>query len=76
MRKIFCHKLQKEADGLEFPPFPGELGEKIYNEISQPAWQMWINHQTMLINEYRLNTSDKKSRQFLIAEMEKFLFGN
>ncbi len=75
MRKIFCHKLQKEADGLEFAPLPGELGQKIYNEISQTAWQMWLNHQTMLINEYRLNMSDKKSREFLITEMEKFLFG-
>ena len=72
---IFCTKLQQEAEGLPKPPYPGILGEKIYNHISQAAWQMWKSHQTMLINEYHLNVLDPKARQFLEEEMEKFLFG-
>lgn len=75
-RLIFCQKLQKEAEGLDFPPYPGELGKKIYQHISKQAWQQWLNHQTMLINEYRLNMLDAKAREFLAKEMEKFLFGN
>lgn len=75
-RTIFCTKLQKEAEGLDFPPYPGELGQRIYNQISKPAWQAWLGHQTMLINEYRLNLLEPKAREFLTKEMEKFLFGN
>lgn len=75
MRPIYCSKLNKEAEGLAAPPLPGELGGKIYDHISQEAWQMWIDHQTMLINEYRLSMRDPKARQFLLQEMEKFLFG-
>lgn len=71
---IFCVKLQKEDEGLDFPPYPGALGEKIYNNISQKAWQMWLNQQTMLINEYRLSLVDAKAREFLLQEMQKFLF--
>ncbi len=74
-RKLFCEKLKTEADGLNAPPYPGELGQKIYQSISAQAWQMWINHQTMLINEYRLSLVDPKARTFLREEMEKFLFG-
>lgn len=74
-RRIFCQKLQREATGLAFPPIPGELGKRIYEHISQEAWQSWLNHQTMLINEYRLSMIDAKSRAFLLTEMEKFLFG-
>lgn len=74
-RIINCKKLHKEAEGLAQPPFPNELGQRIYNEISKEAWQMWVNHQTMLINEYRLSLIDPKSRAFLLQEMEKFLFG-
>lgn len=72
---IFCQKLQQQAEGLDYPPYPGELGQKIYNNISKQAWQQWLNHQTMLINEYRLNMLDSKARDFLRTEMEKFLFG-
>lgn len=75
-RMIFCAKLQQDAEGLDAPPYPGELGQRIYLEISKPAWQMWLDHQTMLINEYRLSMLDPKSRQFLADEMEKFLFGD
>jgi len=73
---IFCHKLKHQAEGLDFPPYPGELGKKIYREISKEAWQQWLNRQTMLINEYRLNMLDNKAREFLATEMEKFLFSD
>jgi len=74
-RTIFCQKLQTEAEGLDFPPYPGDLGKKIYENISKQAWQQWLGHQTMLINEYRLSMTDAKAREFLAGEMEKFLFG-
>ena len=74
-RLIHCTKLQKEAEGLAQPPLPGEKGKKIYDHISQEAWQLWLNHQTMLINEYRLSMIDPKSRAFLMQEMDNFLFG-
>lgn len=76
MSVIYCTKLNKEAEGLTQPPLPGELGKKIHTSISQEAWQMWINHQTMLINEFRLSLIDPKARTFLLKEMENFLFGN
>ena len=75
-RTVYCLKLQKEGEGLDFRPYPGELGDRIFNNICKEAWQEWINHQTILINEYRLNLMDQKSRQFLAQEMEKFLFGD
>lgn len=75
-RMIFCHKLQKQAQGLEKPPYPGELGQRIYDSISDEAWQAWVNHQKMLINEYRLNLLDAAAKQKLRTEMEKFLFGD
>ena len=75
MNKVHCQKLDIEADGLLEPPYPGDLGQRIYNHISQQAWNLWLAHQTMLINEYKLSLIDKKSRDFLLTEMEKFLFG-
>jgi len=74
-RHIYCLKLNKEAEGLDQLPIPGELGKKIYEHISKEAWQEWLTHQTMLINEYRLSMIDPKSRDFLMKEMESFLFG-
>jgi len=74
-RMVQCAKLNKEAPGLDRPPYPGELGKRIYLEISAEAWQAWIRHQTMLINEYRLTPVDPKARKLLATEMEKFLFG-
>ncbi|RDI48699.1 oxidative damage protection protein [Aquicella lusitana] len=74
--KVHCAKLNKEAEGLMHPPLPGAMGQKIYEQISSEAWQMWLNHQTMLINEYRLSMIDPKARTFLMQEMEKFLFGS
>ena len=73
--KVFCVKLQKEGDALKFPPVPGQLGQRVQQNICQEAWDQWLEHQTILINEYRLNMLDKSARQFLNAEMEKFLFG-
>lgn len=75
-RIIHCVKLNSEAEGLSHPPLPGDLGKRIYEHISKEAWQLWINHQTMLINEYRLSMADAKSRAFLMQEMENFLFGD
>jgi Fe-S cluster biosynthesis and repair protein YggX len=74
-RTIHCVKLNTEAEGLDFAPWPGPLGQRIYESISKTAWQQWMAHQTMLLNEYRLNPLDPKSREFLTTEMEKFLFG-
>lgn len=72
---IHCKKLGLESEGLSSPPLPGALGQRIYENISQKAWDLWLSHQTMLINEYKLSLIDKKSRDFLTQEMEKFLFG-
>lgn len=75
-RLIHCAKLNKEAEGLTSPPYPGALGKKIFEEISQEAWQQWLGRQTMFINEYRLNLTEKEARDFLRVEMEKFLFSD
>ncbi len=74
-RRVQCLFLGEEADGLDRIPYPGELGKRIYENISKDAWQQWLRHQTMLINEYRLTPIEPKARQFLVEEMEKFLFG-
>ncbi|MBI2790665.1 MAG: oxidative damage protection protein [Gammaproteobacteria bacterium] len=73
-RIVFCQKLQKDAPGLTRVPYPGPLGQRIFDSISMEAWQLWLKHQTLLINENRLNVLDPKSRSFLETEMEKFLF--
>ena len=75
-RLIYCTKLRKEAEGLMSPPYPREIGQRIYEHISKEAWQLWIEHQTRLINEYRLNLLDGKARKFLMTELEKFLFSD
>ena len=74
-RTVKCVKLGKEAEGLKMPPYPGELGKRIFDNVSQEAWKQWLGHQTMLINEYRLAPFETKARQFLEQEMEKFFFG-
>ena len=74
-RMVKCVKLGKEAEGLDRPTYPGELGKRIYAEVSKEAWQMWLRQQTMLINEYRLSPVDPKARKFLEEQMEKFFFG-
>ena len=75
-RMVQCLKLDKELPGLVRPTYPGDLGKRIYLNISQEAWTSWVNHQTMLINEYRLTPVDPKARKFLEEEMEKFLFSD
>ncbi len=72
---VQCVLLKTEAPGLDKPPYPGPLGQRVYENVSKQAWQQWINHQTMLINEYRLTPIDPKARKFLEGEMEKFFFG-
>ena len=74
-RKVNCVLLGKEADGLDYAPYPGELGQRIYDNVSKVAWQRWLAHQTMLINEYRLTPMEPEARKFLETEMEKFFFG-
>jgi Fe-S cluster biosynthesis and repair protein YggX len=73
-RTIQCSYLKKEAEGLDFAPYPGELGKRIYNEISKEAWAGWMKHQTMLVNENRLNLADARARQYLARQMENYLF--
>ena len=75
-RMVNCIKLGKEAEGLDFQPYPGELGKKVFENVSKQAWEQWMSHQTMLINEYRLNPLDPKSRKMIEQEMEKFFFGD
>jgi len=75
-RMVNCIKLGKEAEGLDMLTYPGELGQKIFESISKEAWQGWVNHQTMLMNEYRLSPINPKDRKFLEEEMEKFLLGD
>jgi Fe-S cluster biosynthesis and repair protein YggX len=74
-RMVHCVKLEREAEGLDRPPYPGELGQRIFEHVSKEAWQQWLRHQTMLINEYRLVAFEPKARKFLAGEMEKYFFG-
>jgi len=71
---VNCLKLKQEAEGLDFPPYPGELGKKIWQSISKQAWQEWMDVQTRLVNENRLNLADARARKYLKEQMEKFLF--
>ena len=74
-RMIQCVYLKREAPGLDRAPYPGPLGQRIFENVSKEAWAKWLSHQTMLMNEYRLTPVDPKARKFLEAEMEKFFFG-
>jgi Fe-S cluster biosynthesis and repair protein YggX len=74
-RKVQCVVLKREAEGLERPTYPGELGKRVYENVSKEAWGRWVKHQVMLINEYRLSPVDPKARKMLESEMEKFFFG-
>lgn len=74
-RTVACVVLGQDAEGLDYQPYPGELGQRIFASVSKEGWQRWLKHQTMLINEYRLTPVDPKARKFLVAEMEKFFFG-
>jgi Fe-S cluster biosynthesis and repair protein YggX len=72
---VHCVVLKREAEGLDRPMYPGPLGKRIFENVSKEAWQRWVKHQIMLINEYRLVPIEPKARKFLEAEMEKFFFG-
>ena len=71
-RTVMCRKYRRELEGLAQPPFPGPRGQKIFDSVSKQAWQEWLAHQTLLINERRLNMMDRNTRAFLEEEMEKF----
>ena len=75
-RTVQCILLKKEAEGLAFPPYPGELGKRILENVSHEAWQQWLRHQTMLVNENRLNLADARARQYLARQMENYFFGS
>lgn len=72
---VHCVVLDREAEGLDYPPYPGDLGQRIMENVSKEGWQKWLAHQTMLINENRLSPVDPDARKFLEREMEKFFFG-
>ena len=75
-RTVQCIHLKKEGEGLDFAPYPGELGKRIYQGVSKEAWALWMKHQTMLVNENRLNLADLRARQYLARQMEQFFFGD
>lgn len=75
-RMVFCRKYQQELEGLDFPPYPGAKGVDIFNNVSKKAWQEWMSHQTMLINEKRLNVMDTGTKVYLNEQMLKFLSGD
>jgi Fe-S cluster biosynthesis and repair protein YggX len=72
---VHCVKLGREAEGLDFPPYPGELGKRIFEQVSKEAWAQWLEQQTTLVNENRLNLADRKAREYLAQQMEKHFFG-
>ena len=74
-RSVVCRKYKKEMEGLDTPPYPGPKGQEIYETVSKQAWQEWLQHQTMIINERQLNMMEPKARKFLTEQMEKFLAG-
>ena len=75
-RTVNCVKLQKEAEGLDFPPYPGELGKKLWESVSKEAWKGWLEQQKMLVNENQRNLTDKKARDYLAQQTEKYFFGS
>ncbi len=75
-RMVMCKKLGKELPGMEVAPMKGDIGERIYNEVSQEAWALWLKHSTMVINEYRLNPSEPQARETLAKQLDEFLFGD
>ena len=74
-RTVKCIKLGREAEGLDFPPYPGELGKRIFDNVSKEAWKQWLEQQKMLVNENRLNLADRKARDYLVQQMDRHFFG-
>ena len=75
-RTVQCLKLKKEAEGLDYPPYPGDLGKRIFDSVSKEAWKQWLDQQKMLVNENRLSLADKKARDYLAQQMDKHFFGS
>lgn len=75
-RTVHCIKLGREAEGLDTPPYPGPLGQRIFESVSREAWKAWLEHQKMLVNENRLSLADPKARRYLAEQMEKHFFGD
>lgn len=75
-RTVRCVKLGRDAEGLDFAPFPGDMGKRVFENVSKEAWKGWLEHQKMLVNENRLNLADKKARDYLTQQMEKHFFGS
>ena len=75
-RQVMCVKLKREAEGLDFPTYPGDLGRRIFENVSKEAWKNWLEQQKMLVNENRLNLADKKARDYLVQQMERQFFGD
>jgi Fe-S cluster biosynthesis and repair protein YggX len=75
LKTVTCVRLKKELPGLDFPPYPGEFGQRILENVSKQAWEEWLNHQTMLINENRVNALNPEARKYLKTQCESFLFG-
>lgn len=75
-RQVMCVKFKREAEGLDFPPYPGPLGKRVFDNVSKEAWKQWLEQQKMLVNENRLNLADKKTRDYLAQQMEKHFFGD
>ncbi|MFA7243546.1 MAG: oxidative damage protection protein [Sulfuricellaceae bacterium] len=76
VRTVNCIKLGREADGLDFPPYPGDLGKRIFENVSKEAWAGWLRQQTMLINENRLSMADPQARKYLAQQVEAYFFGD
>ena len=74
-RMVQCVKLGRQAEGLDFQPYPGELGKRIYEQVSKEAWRLWLEHQKMLVNENRLSLADAKARKYLLEQTENYFFG-
>ncbi|MDC7718875.1 oxidative damage protection protein [Vogesella sp. DC21W] len=74
-RMVNCVKLGREAEGMDFPPLPGALGQRVFADVSKEAWQGWLRYQTMLINENRLSLADARARQYLAAQLEAYFYG-
>ena len=74
-RIVYCQREQRETEGLDFVPWPGDMGQRVFANTGKSAWTAWLAHQTMLINENRLSPRNPEHRAFLEREMEKFLFG-
>jgi Fe-S cluster biosynthesis and repair protein YggX len=75
-RMVRCIKLGRDAEGLDYSPYPGELGKRIFANVSKEAWRQWLEQQKMLVNENQLNLADKKARDYLVVQMDKYFFGS